>query len=64
MKTLWTGTDDSLSNAGNQLCAHILERILRESEGMVALGSNKISKRSPQFCNESNMGVIPKALGN
>ena len=29
-----------------------------------ALGTNKITKRRPQSCNESNLGVILKALGN
>ena len=30
--------------------------------GGVTLGSNKVSKQSPQSCSESNMGVIPKTL--
>jgi hypothetical protein len=35
---------------------------LETIRGGVTLGSNKVSKQSPQSCSESNMGVIPKTL--
>ena len=46
------------------LRTHSWEDVERIRGGVgVTLGSNKISKQSPQSCNKSNSGVIPKALG-